>query len=64
MSEKKIIFDNKNIKKSIYKNKKLSKVDDIDFDKILVSKKNHKVKKAHLNTSSGIMMMMSLDHYV
>ena len=64
MSEKKIIFDNKNIKKSIYKNKKLSKVDDIDFDKILVSKKTHKVKKAHLNTSLGIVMVMSLDHYV
>ena len=45
MSGKKIIFDDKNIKKSIYKNKKLSKVDDIDFDKILVSKKTHKVKK-------------------
>ena len=27
-------------------------------------KKNHMVKKAHLNTSLGIMMMMSLDHYV
>ena len=40
MSEKSIIFDDKEIKKSnFYKNKKLFKIDDIDVDKILVSKK-------------------------
>ena len=48
----------------IYKNKKLSKVVDIDISKILVSKKNHIVEKAHLNTLFDIMMMVSLDHYV
>ena len=40
MSEKSINFDNKNIKKSdFYKNKKLLKIEDIDVDKIFVSKK-------------------------
>ena len=40
---KKIIFNDEKIKKSkesnFYKNKKLSKIDEIDFDKILISKK-------------------------
>ena len=40
MSGKNIIFNDKNINKSnFYKNKKLSKIDEIDVDKILVSKK-------------------------
>ena len=40
MSGKSIIFDDKKIKKSnFYKNKKLFKIDDIDVDKILVSKR-------------------------
>ena len=40
MSEKNIIFDNKKINKSnFYRNKKLFKIDDIDVNKILVSKK-------------------------
>ena len=40
MSGKSINFDNKNIKKSdFYKNKKLLKKDDIDVNKIFVSKK-------------------------
>ena len=64
MSGKNIIFDDKKINKSnFYKNKKLSKIDDIDVNKILISKKKHIVKKAHLNTLD-IMTMMSLDHYV
>ena len=51
MSGKNIIFDNKKINKSnFYKNKKLSKIDDIDVDKIQFLKKNHMIKKAHLNT--------------
>ena len=68
MNGKNIIFNNKIINKSnFYKGKKLSKTDDIDADKILVSKKKKKEsygKKAHLNISLDIMMMMSLDHYV
>ena len=40
MSGKNIYFDNKNIKKSkFYKNKKVTSIDDVDVNKILVSKK-------------------------
>ena len=41
MNEKKINFDNKNIKKSDFynNNKKIFNIDDIDVNKILVSKK-------------------------
>ena len=46
MSGKSISFDNKNIKKSdFYKNKKLFKIEDIDINKILVSKKESYVTK-------------------
>ena len=39
MSEKNINFDNKKIRKSdFYKNKKVVKIDDVDINKILVSK--------------------------
>ena len=40
MSGKNINFDNKKIRKSnFYKNKKLNRIDDIDVNKILVSKR-------------------------
>ena len=39
-------------------------IDDIDVNKILVSKKNHITKIIHLNTLLDIMIMMLLDHYV
>ena len=40
MSGKNMIFNNKKINKSnFYKKKKLFKIDEIDFDKILISKK-------------------------
>ena len=40
MSGKNINFDNKKIKKTeFYKNKKIFNIDDIDINKILVSKK-------------------------
>ena len=40
MNKKNINFGNKKIKKrNFYENKKLFKIDDIDVDKILVSKK-------------------------
>ena len=66
MSEKNITFNDKKINKSnFYKSKKLSKIDGIDVNKILISKKEaYGKKKAHLNTSLDIMTMMSLDHYV
>ena len=42
------------------KGKKLFKVDDIDINKILVSKKEPYGTKNHLDTSLDIMMMMLL----
>ena len=59
MSGKSISFDDKKIYKSnFYKNKKLFNLNDIDVNKILVSKKNHMVQTIHLNTS------LDIDHYV
>ena len=65
MSGRSINFDNNKIEKSdFYKNKKIFNIDDIDVNKILVSKKNNMVNIIHLNTLLGIMIMMLLDHYV
>ena len=65
MYGKNINFGNKNIKKSGFynKNKKIFDIDDIDSNKILVSKKNNTANIIHLNTLSGIMTTMLLDHY-
>ena len=61
MSGKSINFEDKKINKSnFYKNKKMFKIEDIDVNKILVSKKEPYGTKFHLNTSLDIMMMMSL----
>ena len=47
MSGKNIIFDDKKISKSnFYKNKKLSKIDDVDINKTLVSQKEPYGKKS------------------
>ena len=47
MSEKNIIFDDKNINNSnFYKNKKLFSMHDIEVDKILISKKDSYGKKS------------------
>ena len=65
MSGKIIIFNTERIKKiNFYKNKKMSKINNIDINKILISKKESYGKKAHLNTSLDIMMVMSLNHNV
>ena len=65
MSGKNINFDAKNINKSnFYKNKKTFNIDDIDANKILISKKESYSKKTHLNTLLRIVIMMTLDHYV
>ena len=66
MNGKNLNFDNKNIKKSDFynKNKKIFNIDDIDVNKILVSKKNNMANIIHLNTLLGIMIMMLLDHYI
>ena len=60
MSGKSINFDNKKINKSNF-----FSLNDIDVNKILVSKKkNHMVQKNCLNISLDIMMVILLDHYV
>ena len=65
MSEKSINFDDKKINKSnFYKNKKLFGLNDIDVNKILVSKKESYGTKIRLNTSLDITTVMLLDHYV
>ena len=65
MSRKRINFDDEKISKSnFYKNKIFLNIDDIDANKILVSKKEPYGKKAHLNILMDIIIMMALDHYV
>ena len=65
MSGKSIDIEDKKINKSnFYKKNKLFKIDNIDVNKILVSKRESYGKKNHLNTLLDIMMMMSLDHYL
>ena len=65
MSGKSINFDNENIKTSdFYKNKKLLKIEDIDINKIFVSKKNHMVQKMLLNILLDTLIMMKLNQHV
>ena len=65
MSGKSINFDDKKINKgSLYKIKKLLDLNNIDVNKILVSKKNHMVQNSHINTLLDIMMVILLEHYV
>ena len=65
MNGNSINFDNKNIKKSDFynKNKKIFNIDDIDVNKILVSKEDNTENIIHLNTMLSIMITMLLDHY-
>ena len=42
----------------------LLNIDDIYVNKILISKKESYGKKTHLNTLLGIVIIMTLDHYV
>ena len=64
MSRKNIIFDDNKINKiNFYKNKKLFKIDGIDANKILISKKEQHGTKG-LNILLGMMIMITLDHYV
>ena len=64
MNGKSINFNDKKISDFYNKNKKIFNIDDIDVNKILVSKKKHTVNIIHLNTLLGIMIMMLLDHYI
>ena len=61
MSTKNINFDDKKILKSeFYKNIKIFQIDNIDVNKILVSKKEPYGTK---NALKYFMIMMLLDHY-
>ena len=63
--KKKTNFNNKKINKSnFYRNKRLFNMDDIGFNKILISKKEPYGKNVHLNTLLDMIMMIILDHYV
>ena len=67
MSKKNRKFDDKKIEKNDFykkKNKKMFNIDDIDVNKILVSKKEPDGKIIHLYTLLDIMIMMLLGHYV
>ena len=50
-------------KNDFYKNKKVTKIDDIDSDKIFGSKEEPNGTKIHSNTLPDTMTMMLLDHY-
>ena len=63
MSGKKIIFDDEIIKKSnFYKTKKLSKIDDIDVNKILISKTDAYVKQMHMVKKSSFKYFIGYIH--
>ena len=65
MSGKNIILVDKKINKSsFYKNKNLSKIDDIDVNNILVSKKEPYGKKSSFKYFIGYNDNDLLDHYV
>ena len=66
MSQKNIHFCDKKIKKSsFYKNKKIfNNIDDIDVNKILISKKEPYGKKAHLLALLDTVIMMQSYNYV
>ena len=53
----------KNQKSDFYRNKKVTKTDDIDANKILVSKEEPYGTKIHSDTLLDTIIMMLLDHY-
>ena len=61
LKKKKTIFIKK--KNDFYKNKKVTKIDDIDSNKIFGSKEEPNGTKIHSNTLPDTMTMMLLDHY-
>ena len=64
MAENNITFNDGKINKSIfYRTKRLFNMDDIDVNKILISKKEPYGKKVHLNTSLDMMVMVILVRY-
>ena len=64
MSGKEVNFEYEKIKKSnFYKNKRVIRIDNIDVDKILVSKEEPCDSKNSLNTLLDTMIRVLLDHY-
>ena len=61
-SGKNVNFGDKKIKSDFYKNKKITKIDDIEM-LILVSKEEPYGTKIHLNTLLDTMIIMLLEHY-
>ena len=63
---KAINFNDRKVRKSnFYKNKKIYRIEGIDINNVLVSrKKNNTKQKIYLNTLLDIMIMILLDHYV
>ena len=66
MNGKSISFIDKKMKKvnSTTKAKRIFNMNNIDVNKILVSKKNNMAHKIYSNTLLCIMIMMLLDNYV
>ena len=65
MSRKTINFNDKKIRKSdFYKNKKVFQIDNIDFNNILVSKKEPYATKSSFKYFIGYNDNVLLNHYV
>ena len=65
MTEKTINLDDKKINMSdFYRYKRPFSIDDIDVDKILISKIEPYAKKTPLNTLLLMMIMITLIHYM
>ena len=63
MSRKNVNFGDKQIKRiDFFKRKKVTKINDIDVNKILVSKEEPYVQEIHSNTLLDITIMMLLHH--
>ena len=61
MSDLSIIFDNKNIKKNIfYRSRKPFNLNDIDVNRIVISKELHMEQRILLNTLLDILMTMMM----
>ena len=63
MSRKNVNFGDKQIKRiDFFKRKKVTKINDVDVNKILVSKEGPYVQEIHSNTLLDITIMMLLHH--
>ena len=63
MSRKNVNFGDKQIKRiDFFKRKKVTKINDVDVNKILVSKEEPYVQEIHSNTLLDITIMMLLHH--